>query len=48
MGKTEGKNRYFYEVALMDRETNVIFSDKLKFFYLEIPNFNKKAPKLGN
>ncbi len=39
-------DRYFREVQLVDKETNEIFYDKLKFVYLEVPNFKKKENEL--
>src|SRR5690606_36472237 len=42
----ETKNRFFREVKLVDIQTNEIFSDKLTFIYLEIPNFNKGEDEL--
>ncbi len=45
----EDKNepdKFRYDIMLSDIETNKIFYDKLRFIYLEMPKFNKKAEEL--
>jgi predicted transposase/invertase (TIGR01784 family) len=45
----EGRNepdKYRYDVMLTDIDTNLVFYDKLKFVYLEMPKFNKTVDEL--
>ncbi len=39
-------NKFRYDVKLKELETDVIFSDKLNFIYLEMPKFNKSIDEL--
>ena len=41
-------DKYRYDVKLCDIDTSKVFYDKLKFIYLEMPKFNKKAEELTN
>ena len=41
-------NKYRYDVKLTDITTSKVFYDKLKFIYLEMPKFNKKAEELSS
>ncbi|MCT4665132.1 MAG: Rpn family recombination-promoting nuclease/putative transposase [Flavobacteriales bacterium] len=40
------KDKYRYDVQLMDIDTHKIFYDKLTFIYLEMPKFNKTVEQL--
>ncbi|MGB0870373.1 MAG: Rpn family recombination-promoting nuclease/putative transposase [Flavobacteriales bacterium] len=40
------KEKYRYDVKLMDTESKKIFYDKLTFIYLEMPKFNKTVDEL--
>ena len=44
----EDKNsdQYFYDVKLIDKETQEVFCDKLNFIYIEMPKFNKTEEEL--
>lgn len=47
MDKTnENKNKYYYNIKLLDSETHEIFYPKLTFIYVELPKFQKKAKEL--
>ena len=39
-------NKFRYDVKLIDKETQLIFYDKLTFIYLEMPKFNKTVDEL--
>jgi predicted transposase/invertase (TIGR01784 family) len=40
------QERYFREIALIDKATGEVFYDKLSFIYLEIPRFKKEEEDL--
>lgn len=42
----ESASRLQHEVKLMDVDTKEVFYDKLTYFYVEIPKFNKKEEEL--
>lgn len=42
----EGSDKYFYDVALCDKETNEVFYDKLGYKFIVLPNFNKGEDEL--
>jgi predicted transposase/invertase (TIGR01784 family) len=39
-------DQYFYDVKLIDQETQEVFCDKLNFIYIEMPKFNKTEEEL--
>ena len=39
-------DKYIHNVVLMEKETKIIFYDKLEYKYIEIPKFNKKKDEL--
>lgn len=42
----QNKEKYRYDVKLIDEETKKVFYDKLTFIYLEMPKFNKTVEEL--
>ena len=40
------KDKYRYDIKLMDVQTNLVFYEKLMFVYLEMPKFNKEVEDL--
>jgi predicted transposase/invertase (TIGR01784 family) len=44
----EDKDKYRYDVKLLDEKTHKVFYDKFTFIYLEMPKFNKTINELEN
>jgi predicted transposase/invertase (TIGR01784 family) len=40
------RQKFIHDICLIDRETNEIFSDKLRYIYLEMPKFLKREDEL--